>query len=159
MEQIFGIEEKDALGTSFLRYSHSWWRPATTSIFWKRCAERASRSRIALSALLATEQEGFYDAHYSPLFNVRGKVSGGIAFVRDTTERRRAELGSAPRRSATASCSKMRTTSSTPMTSRGNITSLNKAAERITGYARAEALQMKAEPIGGAPSTSRSPAR
>jgi diguanylate cyclase (GGDEF)-like protein/PAS domain S-box-containing protein len=96
---------------------------------------------------LETDAEGFCDAQYSPLFNGEGKVSGGIAFVRDTTERRRAELGQRATEERYLELFENANDVVYTHDLSGCFTSVNKAAERITGYARAEALQMKASQL------------
>jgi diguanylate cyclase (GGDEF)-like protein/PAS domain S-box-containing protein len=91
--------------------------------------------------------EGTCDAYFSPLFDAGGQPCGGIGFVRDTTERRRAELG---QRSTEARYLELFENANDIVYAHdleGNITSINKAAERITGYARVEVLQMNARQL------------
>jgi PAS domain S-box-containing protein len=38
-----------------------------------------------------SSRSGFYDADFAPLYGPQGKIVGGLAFLRDTTERRRIE--------------------------------------------------------------------
>jgi len=94
-----------------------------------------------------TDAEGFCDALYSPLFNGEGKVSGGIAFIRDTTERRRAELGQRATEERYLELFENANDIVYTHELSGRFTSVNKAAERITGYARVEALQMEASQL------------
>lgn len=54
----------------------------------------SGRSVVALDRpfrVAETGREGFFEGYYAPLFDKSGKVFGGIAFIRDVTERKRAE--------------------------------------------------------------------
>jgi diguanylate cyclase (GGDEF)-like protein/PAS domain S-box-containing protein len=144
MEQIFGIEEKNALGSMMFdvfpflvetgadKYLLETLRGETVSV--RDCPFRVP----------ATGKEGFYDAHLSPLLNYAAKASGGIAFVRDVTERRKAEDGQRATEERYHELFENANDIVYTHDLTGHITSLNKAAERITGYSREEALQMKA---------------
>ncbi len=147
MEGISGIKAQDALGhivfeiipflaeTGYDKYLLEALRGETVTV-------HNRPYRIA-----GTDREGFCDTYYSPLFDGSGQVCGGIAFVRDTTERRRAELGQ--RTTELRYLELFENANDIVYTHdlEGNITSINKAAERIIGYARAEALQMKASQL------------
>lgn len=76
----------------------------------------------------------FFRAAFSPLKNEKGKVIGGLAVVRDVTERKNFEL--ALRRAKEFSEQLIRTANVmiVGLDAKGNITVFNEAAERISGY-------------------------
>jgi diguanylate cyclase (GGDEF)-like protein/PAS domain S-box-containing protein len=90
-----------------------------------------------------TGKQGFFEGHYMPLSGSPGSVAGVIGFIRDITKQRsaiEAQIAIEARyREFFENANDMVYT----LDLEGNLTSLNKAAERITGYSRDEALQMK----------------
>src|SRR6185312_10642984 len=58
---------------------------------WRRAIERQEPSTVTDMRYVVPEtgREGFYEAFYSPLFGSNGECMGGLALVRETTERHR----------------------------------------------------------------------
>jgi diguanylate cyclase (GGDEF)-like protein/PAS domain S-box-containing protein len=144
MEQIFGIEEKNALGSMIFDVFPFLVETGADKHLLETLRGETLSVRDCPFRVPATGKEGFYDAHYSPLINYAGKASGGIAFVRDVTERRKAEDGQRATEERYRELFENANDIVYTHDLTGHITSLNKAAERITGYSREEALQMKA---------------
>jgi diguanylate cyclase (GGDEF)-like protein/PAS domain S-box-containing protein len=144
MERIFGVKKEEAVGRIILdllpflgetgedRHLLETLRGETVTT-WKRpfCAA-------------GTGKEGFLDAHYGPLYDGGGKARGGIAFMRDITERVKAEKTQHATEERYLDLFENANDIVFTHDLEGRITSVNKAAERITGYSRAEMLQMKA---------------
>jgi len=84
------------------------------------------------------EQEGFFDGKYGPLRDSSGEIRGGYGIIRDITDRRKVEetLKAVENRyrELFENANDMVYTHDLE----GFLTSLNKAAERITGFSRAE---------------------
>jgi len=89
-----------------------------------------------------TGREGYFDGKYLPLVDESGTVAGGFGIIRDITERRRMDEAL---RAVEARYRELFENADDIVYTHdleGNITSINRAAERITGYSRSEALAM-----------------
>jgi len=147
MERIIGIKKEDAVGRivfevlSFL----------TETGDDKNLLETLRGDSVAALnrpfSVAGTGEEGFCDTYYSPLFNAEGIVSGGIAFVRDVTQHRRAEQGLRATEERYLELFENANDIVYTHDLEGRFTSINKAAERILGYTHAEALRMKASQL------------
>ncbi len=144
MERIFGVSANEALG-----------RPASKACpFLKELGEDANLaaalkgektiSRDKSFTIPGTGRQRYFEGYYGPMLDARdGAVIGGLAIIRDVTDRVLAE--EARRISETRYQELFENAYDLVYTHdlMGKITSINKAAERITGYTRVEALQMK----------------
>ncbi len=144
MEKIFGIGAQETLG-----------RPAFIACsFLKEIGEDANfaaalRGEKVVSkekrySISATGRQGYFDGFYSPMYNtIDGEVIGGLAIIRDITEHRQVEEGK--RISEERYWDLFENAHDIVYTHdlTGKVTSINKAAERILGYTRAEALEMR----------------
>jgi len=147
MERIFGIEERNAIGCvlfdvlPFLAESDDD-RYLLEALRGEAVAVRDRRFQFP-----ATGREGYYDAYYTPISGAGGRITGGIAFVRDISERKKAEetwrATEERYRELFENANDIVYTHDLD----GRITSINKAAELITGYTRAEALRLNARQL------------
>jgi len=143
MERIFGVPEKAALGRSvmevlpFLREAGHELNPV--GVF----EGRTFVSKERRFGLAQAGKQGHFEGHYSPILDDAGSVVACLAIFRETTERRRCEEA----RRATEE--KYRELFENPTDIvythdlEGRLTSINKAAERITGFTVDEALRLK----------------
>jgi diguanylate cyclase (GGDEF)-like protein/PAS domain S-box-containing protein len=144
MERIFGVSIKEALG-----------RPVFKACpFFKDLGEDANiaaalKGEKALSrdksyTIPGTNRQKFFEGFYGPMLVARdGEVTGGLAIFRDVTERKLAEEAKKISENRYQELFENAYDLVYTHDLAGKITSINKAAERITGYSRAEALQMK----------------
>jgi diguanylate cyclase (GGDEF)-like protein/PAS domain S-box-containing protein len=144
MERIFGIKDADTLG-----------RPAMLACpFFKDLGEdlniaaalkgKKVISRDKCYIIPGSSRLTYFEGYYGPIYNPSdGKVIGGLAIIRDVTDRKLAEedkrVSEERYRELFENAYDMVYTHDFI----GKITSINKAAERILGYSKAEALQMK----------------
>lgn len=91
-----------------------------------------------------TGRECYFEAYYGPMLGGnKEEIIGGLAIFRDTTERVRLEES---KRASEQRYSEMVENAYDMVYTHdiaGRITSINKAAERILGYSRSEAYQMR----------------
>jgi diguanylate cyclase (GGDEF)-like protein/PAS domain S-box-containing protein len=144
MERIFGVSARETLG-----------HPAFEACpFLKELGEDANFSaalngkkvisRDKRYAIPGRNRQVFFEGYYGPMYDLRsGEVIGGLAIIRDVTERRVAEeakrISEERYRELFENAYDMVYTHDLA----GKITSINKAAERLLGYSRSEALQMR----------------
>jgi len=145
MERIFGIRELEAVGRMVFDVFPFLVESGDDRHLLETLRGEAVSVRNRLFRLPGEPaREGFYDAHFSPLHNGDEKVTGGIGFVRDITERRKAEEAQRATEERYRDLFENANDIVFTLDLEGRITSLNKAAERITGYPRSEALHMTA---------------
>ncbi|MBM3791374.1 MAG: PAS domain S-box protein, partial [Acidobacteria bacterium] len=140
-ERIFGIRAPDALGRHalavFSQISGAGDETFLVRALQGEVVEIAERP----FSVRGTDRAGFFEGRYFPLTDAAGRVDAVVGFIRDVTGRREAaevQLSTEARyRELFENASDMVYT----LDLDGRITSLNKAAERLTGYSRAEALR------------------
>lgn len=86
MEYITGISKKDALGHNAFKTFPFLKKIGEDKFFAKALEGRTSISRDQEYNIPATGHRGFFEARYSPLFDEKGKVIGGLSIVRDVTQ-------------------------------------------------------------------------
>ncbi|MHC4715654.1 MAG: PAS domain-containing hybrid sensor histidine kinase/response regulator, partial [Planctomycetota bacterium] len=91
MERISGLGKEDVLGRvafelfPFLTDTGEDW------FFHEALAGRAARGKDRPYLIPQTGREGYFEGHYGPLFDQSGQVVGGLAVIRDSTQRIRAD--------------------------------------------------------------------
>ncbi len=147
MERIFGIKKEDALGRVVFEILPFMVDAGEDKYLLDVLRGEAAVLKSRGFRLAANGKEGCYDAHYTPLADGSGKVRGGMAFIRDVTELRKAEERQRACEERYLELFENANDIVYTHDLEGHITSINMAAERITGYSRAEALQMSASQL------------
>jgi diguanylate cyclase (GGDEF)-like protein/PAS domain S-box-containing protein len=144
MERIFGVSAKETLGRPVFQACSFFKELGEDVNFAAALKGKKVISRDKRYAIPGSAKAAYFEGYYGPMYNpANGDVMGGLAIIRDVTERRLAEeekrVSEERYRELFENAYDMVYTHDLT----GRITSINKAAERILGYARAEALEMR----------------
>jgi PAS domain S-box-containing protein len=90
MERISGIKKSEASGKKLKEVLHSFFLNGEEEYF--RSALKGNRiiARGKILKDLKSDKEYFVEAHYSPIYDKEEKVVGGLAVLRDSTQRKAA---------------------------------------------------------------------
>ena len=91
MERIAGLKSEDVLGKCAFDVFPFLKETGEDKCFHRALAGETATSEDRPYAVPETGREGFFKGYYSPLLDQQNKIVGGIAVVRDITERKRAE--------------------------------------------------------------------
>ena len=91
MESITGISRDDVLGKRAFDVFPFLKETGEEKYLLEALAGRSVGAENRPYAIPQTGRAGFFEGYYSPLCNERGEVVGGIAIIRDISERKRAE--------------------------------------------------------------------
>ncbi|MBI3909452.1 MAG: PAS domain S-box protein [Armatimonadetes bacterium] len=91
MERISGVSKKEALGKCAFDLLPFLKQTGADRFFLEALAGKSVVARDQPYVVPETGRQGFFEGHYSPLLNEKGETVGGLAIVRDITQRKRAE--------------------------------------------------------------------
>jgi diguanylate cyclase (GGDEF)-like protein/PAS domain S-box-containing protein len=141
MERIFGLPSADAVGRHvFDVLARSLGAGAEEHLLQ---ALRGETVALAGQILRAGDEPAYYEAQFLPWRDDKGNPAGIIGFIRDVTGRKRAFEEQAAMEARYRELFENANDMVYTMDRQGRLTSVNRAAERLTGYAREELLQMK----------------
>lgn len=142
MERIFGVSAREVLGRHAFQACPFLKELGEDENFSAALEGRKAISKDKAYTIPGTTRQGYFEGYYGPMLNARdGEVIGGLAIIRDVTERKRAEQAKEASEQRYRELFENAYDMVYTHDLEGRLTSINKAAERITGYSRAEALQ------------------
>ena len=144
MERIFGVSQKEALGRPAFQACPFFVELGEDVNFAAALSGDTAISRDKSYTVPGSKLPAHFESYYGPMYDpMNGEVIGGLAIIRDVTERRLAldekQISEERYRELFENAYDMVYTHDLD----GKITSINKAAERMLGYSRAEALEMR----------------
>jgi diguanylate cyclase (GGDEF)-like protein/PAS domain S-box-containing protein len=144
MEKLCGVGAKEALGRPAFEVCPFLLQLGEDANF--AAALRGERviSRDKSHIIPGTVRQAHCEYYYSPLYDdLGGAVIGGLAIIREVTERKMAEEAKRASEDRYRELFENAYDMVYTLDLTGRITSVNKAAERILGYPRTEALEMR----------------
>ncbi len=91
MERISGMMRAEVLGRYAFELFPFLRETGEDEFFREALAGRSNVTKNRPYTIASTGREGFFEGHYSPLYNEAGEIVGGLAIIREITERVRAE--------------------------------------------------------------------
>ena len=144
MERIFGVGAGETLGRHAFQACQFFKELGEDVNFAAALKGQKVISRDKRYSIPGTTKQTYFEGYYGPMYNPRDReVIGGLAIIREVTERKVAEEGKRISEERYRELFENAYDMVYTHDLTGKITSINKAAERILGYARAEALQMR----------------
>jgi diguanylate cyclase (GGDEF)-like protein/PAS domain S-box-containing protein len=144
IERIFGISATKTLGKHAFAVCPFLKELGEDANFKAALEGKNVISRDKPYTVPGTVRQGYFEGCYGPIYSAYdGDVIGGLAVVRDVTERKLAEVNKHASEEQYRELFENAYDLVYTHDLTGRITSINKATERITGYARGEALQMR----------------
>jgi diguanylate cyclase (GGDEF)-like protein/PAS domain S-box-containing protein len=143
METIFGISAKETVGRPVFMACSFLKETGEDTNFTAALRGEKVVSRDKPFSISKSGRQGYFDAYYSPMYDTpEGEIIGGMAVIRDITEQR----GTDEYNRASEKRYRELFENAQDMVYMhdldGKIISINKAAERITGYTRSEIIKM-----------------
>jgi diguanylate cyclase (GGDEF)-like protein/PAS domain S-box-containing protein len=144
MEKILGVAARQTLGRHAFSSCPFLKELGEDKNFEAALKGARAVSKDKLFAIPGTDRQGYFEAYYGPIYgDDEQEIIGGLAIFRDVTERIKLEQS---KRLSEQRYSELIENAYDIIYTHdlaGRITSINKAAERILGYSRSEAFQMR----------------
>ncbi len=91
MERMTGLKKEETLGRHALGISPFFNEAEQDTLLYDVLAGKATFIKEKKYIVTETGRQGFFEGHVSPLHNKSGKIIGGLAIIRDITDRKQAE--------------------------------------------------------------------
>ena len=92
IQRLGGVSTLQTLGKCAFDVFPSLKESGEDKLFFEALAGRTSIAKDRPYVVPASAKQGFFEGHYSPLLDESGHISGGLAIIRDITERKQAEV-------------------------------------------------------------------
>ena len=92
MESISGMKQEEVLGRSAFEIFPFLLETGEDRFFLEALEGRSNVTHNRRYSIAQTGREGFYEGHYSPLYDHAGEIIGGFAIVREVTEQLSTEV-------------------------------------------------------------------
>jgi PAS domain S-box-containing protein len=134
MERISGLRHEEVLGRCAFDVFPFLLETGEDRFFFEALKGRSNVTHNRPYTIAQTGREGFFEGHYSPLYDEQREIIGGFAIVREMTEQRRAEelLRESEKRYRDLVENSLGLMSTHDMN--GVLLSVNSAAARMLGY-------------------------
>ncbi len=142
MERLFGFAESEALGRNIVDLFPFFRQIGEERYLALTLQGESPIARDGAYYMVESGRQGTFETYFTPVHGDSAEVIGGLAILRDTTERDRAEKAQQAIEERYSELFENAQDLIYTHDLEGNLLSINKAADRITGYSRAELLKM-----------------
>ncbi|HZR46068.1 MAG TPA: PAS domain S-box protein, partial [Candidatus Manganitrophaceae bacterium] len=140
MERISGLEKSKVLGRCLFDLFPFLKQTGEDRSVFQTLEGKSTVTKERPYIVPETGREGFFEGHYSPVFGESGEVIGGLAIIREITERKRAAESLRESNQALQALIEASPLALIALDVHGKVEMWNSAAERIFGWSEEEVV-------------------